>query len=85
LAKTIGAEYSNIYNILQFDMRTMGSHLIPGLDGYRGAGGKCLHKDSEFLAETGRKYNSKMSLTETAVALNKLYLKGNHETFRETD
>jgi len=74
LAKTIGAEYSNIYNILQFDMRTMGSHLIPGLDGYRGAGGKCLNKDSNFLVETGKKYNSKMSLLETTVKENEILL-----------
>ena len=78
LVKVLGIEYANIYNMFQFDLRAQGGHLQPSLDGYRGAGGKCLNKDSEFMAETGKKYNSRMSLTETAVALNKLYLGENH-------
>jgi UDPglucose 6-dehydrogenase len=75
LAKVLGAEYSNIYHIFQFDMRAQGGHLQPGLDGYRGADGKCLPKDSNFMVETGKKYNSRMSLTETAVKLNEMLLK----------
>jgi len=35
----------------------------------------CLPKDSEFLVKTGELYNSRMSLLETAVTINKFMLR----------
>lgn len=75
LATKLNADYGNIYKIFKLDQNVNERHLLAYKDGYRGASGKCLPKDSDFLAETGRRYNSKMNLLETAVAINKFMLR----------
>jgi len=49
-------------------------HLKTKEGGYRGANGKCLPKDTDFLIKAGEK-ESRMSLLETAQILNNLFLK----------
>jgi len=75
LAMKLNADYGNIYKIFKLDQNINERHLLAGKDGYRGAGGKCLPKDSKFMAETGKIFNSRMSLLETAVAINKIMLR----------
>lgn len=75
LAETLKADYKNIYKIFELDQNINERHLMAGKDGYRGADGKCLPKDSKFMAETGKIFNSRMSLLETAVILNELMLR----------
>lgn len=68
-------DYKNIYKVFQLDKYTNPEHLVAGKDGYRGASGKCLPKDSEFLGFAGRENNNIMKLLETAIMVNKIYLK----------
>ncbi len=75
LAQNLKADYNNIYKIFEADQNINPRHLIAGKDGYRGADGKCLKKDSNFLVETSKKFNSRMSLLETAVKINEILLK----------
>jgi UDPglucose 6-dehydrogenase len=75
LAEKLKADYKNIYKVFELDQNINERHLIAGKDGYRGASGKCLKKDSEFMAETGKIYNCQMSLLETAVCLNENLLR----------
>ena len=74
LSKAMGAEYSKIYRIFELDQNINQRHLIPISDGNRGADGKCLPKDTEFLIKAGDG-KSKMALLETAKILNNLFLK----------
>ena len=74
LAKALFADYNNIYKIFQLDQNVNVRHLKVGEEkGYKGANGKCLPKDTEFLIHTGED-RSRMALLETAQALNKLYI-----------
>ena len=75
LAEHFGADYNNIYKAFCLDRYTNGEHLIAGKDGYRGASGKCLPKDSGFLAFAGRRNNNIMRLLETAIMMNTIYLR----------
>jgi len=75
LAQTLKADYNNIYKVFLTDQNINPRHLLAGKDGYRGADGKCLPKDSNFLAETGKRFNSRMSLLETAVKINEILLR----------
>ena len=75
LAQSLKADYNNIYKIFKADQNINPRHLLAGKDGYRGAGKKCLPKDSNFMVETGKKFNSRMSLLETAVKINEILLK----------
>jgi len=75
LAILSNADYENIYRIFKLDQNINVRHLIPGKDGYRGASGKCLTKDSEFLTWSGRRNNNILSLLETATMLNEIYLR----------
>jgi UDPglucose 6-dehydrogenase len=75
LAKALNADYGNIYKSFSLDQNINVRHLIPGKDGYRGASGKCLPKDTEFLVHVGKEKNSRMSLLETADILNDILLK----------
>jgi len=75
LSKNIGADYENIYRIFKADQNINQRHLKANDKGYRGADGKCLPKDTEFLIYTGREGNSEMALLKTAEILNKLFLK----------
>jgi len=52
LAQTTGSDYNTVkdmYSIIQRDRKYME---VPGYDGSRGFGGKCLPKDLDFLIET---------------------------------
>ena len=73
LSKALYAEYENIYKIFKLDQNINERHLKANDGGYRGADGKCLPKDTEFLISTG-KDKSRMSLLETAAVLNDLYI-----------
>ena len=74
LSKSLKADYKNFYRIFELDQNVNERHLIPGKDDYRGANGKCLPKDTDFLIKIGKE-KSKMALLETARILNKLFLK----------
>ena len=74
LSKALKADYKNIYRIFELDQNINERHLISGKDDYRGANGKCLPKDADFLIKIGEE-KSKMALLETARILNNLYLK----------
>ena len=74
LAKSLGADYRNIYRIFKYDQNVNERHLKACDRGYRGANGKCLPKDTEFLIRAGEG-KSKMALLETAKILNDLFLK----------
>jgi nucleotide sugar dehydrogenase len=75
LAKTLSADYENIYKVFSLDQNINKRHLTPNKGNYKGASGKCLPKDAEFLIKLG-KNNSKMALLETAEILNNLFLRG---------
>lgn len=77
LAITLGADYQNIYRIFELDRNVNVRHLVPGKDGYRGADGKCLPKDTSFLIQSGIDNNSRMLLLETAKIINDYMLRGN--------
>jgi UDP-glucose 6-dehydrogenase len=74
LSKALKADYNNIYRIFELDQNINERHLIPENNNYRGANGKCLPKDTDFLIKIGEE-KSKMALLETARILNNLYLK----------
>jgi len=73
LSVALFADYENIYKIFEMDQNINERHLKTGEGGYRGANGKCLPKDTDFLIKIGQK-ESRMSLLETAQILNKLFL-----------
>ena len=75
LATKLNADYGNIYKIFKLDQNVNERHLLVYKDGYRGANGKCLPKDSDFLAETGKYNNTPLNLLETAIAINKFMLR----------
>lgn len=74
LAGSLGADYDAIYRIFEYDQNINERHLTPKKDNYRGANGKCLPKDTDFLIKAGKE-KSRMSLLETAQILNNLFLK----------
>ena len=74
LTETLSADYENIYKIFKLDQNINERHLTPKKDDYRGADGKCLSKDTDFLIQLGKK-KSRMALLETAQILNNLFLK----------
>ena len=76
MAKKCNCDYKNIYKILQLDQQINVRHLIPGQDGYRGASGKCLPKDTGFMLYMAKRNKVNMELIEVAEKLNKLYLEG---------
>ncbi|GAI17756.1 unnamed protein product [marine sediment metagenome] len=74
--KKYDCDYKNIYRIFQSDRQINERHLIPKHDGYRGAGGKCLPKDSNFMLHIAKlKEKDGMELLKIAIKLNKGYLK----------
>ncbi len=74
LAKALFADYGNIYKIFEMDQNVNERHLKANDGGYKGADGKCLPKDTEFLIHIAKENNNRMSLLETADVLNSLYL-----------
>lgn len=76
ITKKYGCDYKNIYKIFRADRQINERHLIPLHDGYRGAGGKCLPKDSNFMLHTAElRGKDDMELLRVAIKLNKVYLK----------
>lgn len=75
LSNVLNCEYKNIYKIFSLDQNVNIRHLESYKDGYKGADGKCLPKDSRFLVKTGELYNSRMSLLDTAIKLNEMMLR----------
>lgn len=78
VAEKYKCDYGNIYRIFSLDQNINTRHLYAGKDGYRGANGKCLPKDANFLANSSG--SSNMGLLKLAIELNKHYLKeGNND------
>lgn len=75
LCEKLFVDYQSIYKIFTADQNINERHLNANQDGYRGASGKCLPKDTEFLVKYSKEKQSRMSLLETAEILNKLFLK----------
>lgn len=74
LAEANYADYENIYRIFVMDQNINERHLKVGkMKGYKGADGKCLPKDTNYLIRAGEG-KSIMSLLETAEILNNLFL-----------
>ena len=64
--------WENIATILHYDSRLGGSHYqVPGPDGDRGWGGKCLPKDSAALYHYATEQEVEMTLLKTALEYNK--------------
>jgi len=69
VAKTIGADYSKMIEILSTNPKMGDDHFrVPGPDGFRGFGGPCLPKDTEALV---KEFN--IDLLKKVLALNKGY------------
>lgn len=75
LADGLKADYHNIYEVFKLDRNINARHLLAGKDGYRGANGKCLPKDTSFLIHTGRENQNRISILETAEIINKFLLR----------
>lgn len=54
ICERYGAKYSPIFKLFELDRYVNPMHLQPLLDGYRGAGGKCLPKDTAFLISAAK-------------------------------
>lgn len=67
LCNTVGADFETVRHHLTLDPRIGSDHsYVPGPDGQRGWGGHCLPKDTAAFIETGRLYNSRLTLIEQA-------------------
>ena len=49
ICQKYGADYYKLFEAFKLDKYINAMHLDPLFDGYRGAGGKCLPKDTKFL------------------------------------
>jgi len=76
ICERYGARYSRIFKLFELDRYTNPMHLQPLLDGYRGAGGKCLPKDTQFLINAAKNKGVVPHVIETAWNKNKQYLNG---------
>ena len=66
--------FDNVIEGLKLDPRLGESHWqVPGHDGQRGWGGKCLPKDSQALATAGRKRGEPFHTLEAAIEKNHTY------------
>ncbi len=74
-SKALGADYDNVFRIFELDQNVNPRHLQANKDGYRGADGKCLPKDSQFLFEASRAVDSRISILGVAIELNKHLLR----------
>ena len=52
LSESVGADYDNVLSMWQKVQQDQSYMEVPGHDGTRGFGGKCLPKDLDFLIET---------------------------------
>jgi len=53
ICQKYGADYYRLFEAFKLDKYINPMHLNPLFDGYRGAGGKCLAKDTKFLIKAG--------------------------------
>lgn len=75
LAESVGADYDTVKDMffkIQQDQTYME---VPGHDGTRGFGGKCLPKDLDFLIDTLDKHNIKQDWFKHIKELNKKWVK----------
>jgi len=75
ICKAYEANYELIYKVFELDQNINSRHLQPLIDSYRGAGGKCLRKDSNFLIDAGMKKSETPNTLLTAQKINEIYLK----------
>jgi UDPglucose 6-dehydrogenase len=68
-------DYSKLLEVFKLDRNINDRHLRPLMDGYRGAAGKCLRKDSAFFIDAGMKKSSTPNTLLTAQKINEIYLK----------
>jgi len=61
LAKTLKADYKNIYKIFQYDQNINERHLLAGKDGYRGADGKCVTPETKIYINNNIKKASEVN------------------------
>lgn len=61
LAKTLKADYQNIYKIFELDQNINERHLIAGKDGYRGADGKCITPETKIYINNNIKKASEVN------------------------
>lgn len=71
LSESVGADYSNVLRMWQKVQQDQSYMEVPGHDGTRGFGGKCLPKDLDFLIETLEKHNIKQEWFKHIRELNK--------------
>lgn len=74
LAEKLNINFDNIIDGLKLDPRLGKSHWqVPGPDGQRGWGGKCLPKDSQALATAGRVRGEIFHTLEAAIEKNRTH------------
>jgi UDPglucose 6-dehydrogenase len=71
LSESVGADYSNVLSMWQKVQQNQSYMEVPGHDGTRGFGGKCLPKDLDFLIETLEKHDIKQEWFKHIRELNK--------------
>jgi UDPglucose 6-dehydrogenase len=76
ICQKVGVDYSKILRAFEHDKWINPMHLDPLFDGYRGAGGKCLPKDTNFLRIFAEMTGADSSLLKTVISKNNNLLKG---------
>lgn len=75
LTQKMGIEYNQLFKIFELETNIESNHLTPWKDGYRGADGKCLPKDSKFFLDTANEWGVPMLVMSLVKYLNNEYLK----------
>jgi UDPglucose 6-dehydrogenase len=75
LAESIGADYDTVKDMFLKVQQNQTYMEVPGHDGTRGFGGKCLPKDLNFLIDTLDKHNIKQDWFKHIRELNKEWIK----------
>lgn len=75
LSESVGADYDNVLSMWKQVQQNQSYMEVPGHDGTRGFGGKCLPKDLDFLIETLEKHNIKQEWFKHIRELNKSWTK----------
>jgi UDPglucose 6-dehydrogenase len=75
LSESVGADYNNVLSMWEKIQHNQSYMEVPGHDGTRGFGGKCLPKDLDFLIETLEKHNIKQEWFKHIRELNKSWTK----------
>lgn len=77
LCDAYGADYKKLLEVFKLDQNINDRHLNPITDSYRGAGGKCLPKDTKFMLECAERKGGFFKVLHRAYTVNTFYL---HET-----